>query len=89
MKVVTERTLSAHQRAGRDGGEMAFADGAKPCPFCGHAPAIELWPGGGPQKRMISCSNEDCKVQPRTTGETRREALDNWNERYNSEGREG
>jgi Restriction alleviation protein Lar len=52
---------------------------AKQCPFCGSQPTIEPWHGGGPQKRMVACDNDDCPVGPMTTGETKRLALKKWN----------
>lgn len=54
---------------------------ALPCPFCGVLPSIEAWHGGGPEKQMIGCPNLDCDVSPQVTGETRTEALENWNRR--------
>lgn len=55
----------------------------KPCPFCGGAAEIEFWHGGKPSKRMVSCSNgnETCEVAPQVTGETKREAIEKWNQR--------
>lgn len=53
---------------------------ALPCPFCGGPAEIQLWHGGGPQKRLISCS-DDCAVAPSVTGETRKVALTLWNTR--------
>jgi hypothetical protein len=54
---------------------------ARCCPFCGGKAQIEPWPGGGPRKRLVRCSNEDCLVQPGVTGTTRKSALENWNRR--------
>lgn len=51
------------------------------CPFCGASPQIEFWHGGGPQKRMISCSGDDCPINPMTTGETKRAAIARWERR--------
>ncbi len=53
----------------------------KPCPFCAWHAAMSPWHGGGPDKRMISCANEDCHVAPSVTGESPQEAADRWNER--------
>ena len=52
-----------------------------PCPFCGAAPTIEPWHGGGPRKQLVSCSNEDCRVRPQVTGETAKRARLYWNTR--------
>ncbi len=54
---------------------------ALPCPFCGSPAEIEYWHGGAPTKRLLSCSNPDCWVDPSVTGETRQEAIDRWNAR--------
>lgn len=51
------------------------------CPFCGASPEIEFWHGGGPQKRLISCSNVDCDICPSVTGETERSAIAKWERR--------
>jgi hypothetical protein len=53
------------------------------CPFCGSPAEIEFWHGGRPTKRMIGCSHrhDTCDVGPSVTGETRAEALANWNRR--------
>ena len=56
-------------------------DKALPCPFCGCQPEIEHWHGGGPDKRMIWCVNEDCAVEPSVAGETYGLALAAWNTR--------
>lgn len=53
----------------------------KSCPFCGAPAEIEYWHGGGPNKRLIRCSNELCDVSPATTGETKAEAIRNWERR--------
>ena len=54
---------------------------AKSCPWCGTQPTIQSWHGGRPTKKFIGCEGEDCVVTPQVTGETRREALANWNTR--------
>jgi len=51
------------------------------CPFCGASPEIKFWHGGGPQKRMIGCSGDDCDVYPFVTGETLRSAIAKWERR--------
>jgi hypothetical protein len=51
------------------------------CPFCGVSPEIQYWHGGGPNKRMISCSGDECDVRPAVTGETEREAIERWERR--------
>lgn len=53
----------------------------KDCPFCGASPEIQFWHGGGPQKRMISCSNAECEVCPSVTGENERAAIQKWERR--------
>lgn len=54
---------------------------AKTCPWCNAAAEIEPWHGGGPEKRLVSCSDESCEVSPAVTGETEDEALEKWNDR--------
>lgn len=51
------------------------------CPFCGAPPQIEFWHGGEPQKRLISCSGDDCEISPSVTGETLRSAIVKWERR--------
>lgn len=41
---------------------IVMGDDALPCPFCGEQPSIPFWHGGGPQKRMIECS--ECVISP-------------------------
>lgn len=64
-----------------------------PCPFCGGKPNIEPWHGGKPTKMMISCpgvyansimghgEEVTCETAPMVTGETKKEAIKNWNTR--------
>lgn len=53
----------------------------KPCPFCGADAAVGYWHGGGTQKTIIHCTNDDCSVAPGVTGSTPSIALDKWNTR--------
>jgi len=53
----------------------------KPCPFCGGTPDIIFCHGGGPNKRLVFCVNDDCKVRPEVVGSTRARALKAWNTR--------
>jgi hypothetical protein len=57
-------------------------DICEPCPFCGEDPFIEPWHGGGKGKRLISCINELCHVQPMVSGGSRTTALKRWNVRF-------
>lgn len=54
---------------------------AFPCPFCGAPAEIEPWHGGGPRKRLVSCSNVQCPVHPQVAGSTEKRALASWNTR--------
>lgn len=65
-----------------------MSEQAKFCPFCGATgDLIEItpWHGGGPDKHMVSCINDDCEVQPQVTGETKASAVAAWNKRAESE----
>lgn len=53
----------------------------KDCPFCGAPPEIRHPHGGGLNKRLISCSNANCEVNPRVTGENERAAIAKWERR--------
>jgi hypothetical protein len=53
----------------------------KGCPWCGEKPFIQKWHGGRKTKRLVSCENDDCPVQPMITGETKKEAIELWNDR--------
>ena len=61
--------------------EPSIRHDLKCCPFCGATPEIQFWPGGGPNKRLISCPGTKCDVQPMVTGETEREAVERWEHR--------
>lgn len=72
--------------------EPKIEPAAKPCPFCGAPAKIQYWHGGGPAKRLISCSGQHdtlfrgtrpitCHVGPGVTGATRAQALRRWNMR--------
>lgn len=52
-----------------------------PCPFCGGTPLCESWHGGKPTKRRVGCDNDECRILPSVTGETRQEAKRYWNTR--------
>jgi hypothetical protein len=52
-----------------------------PCPFCGGQAHMEPWHGGGPNKRMISCIEDNCMVNPQVTGSNSRLAARSWNTR--------
>lgn len=72
---------SAASAARRKRAEPVVEYYALGCPFCGHTPTIEPWHGGGPMKRMISCSNDACPVAPQVAGSTRLRAIAAWNTR--------
>ena len=55
------------------------SDRALGCPFCGCAPMIVKWHGGGPRKRMIMCRSDECFVQPSVIGGNEKVALSRWN----------
>lgn len=57
------------------------SDKALPCPFCGQAPILVPWHGGGPRKRNLMCRNDVCPVEPSVCGETETKALRAWNTR--------
>lgn len=52
-----------------------------PCPFCGMAPTVQKWHGGGPLKTAVICEDEDCCVNPMVTAPTRYRAIERWNTR--------
>jgi hypothetical protein len=52
-----------------------------PCPFCGGSATIQPWHGGRKTKMLVQCAGEDCFASPAVTGETRKEAVQRWNER--------
>lgn len=53
-----------------------------PCPFCGAAPVMEYWHGGGSMKRIVSCQNDSgCEVLPNVTGQSPEKAAAAWNRR--------
>lgn len=51
------------------------------CPFCGKAPVLVPWHGGGPKKRNLMCRSEDCFVGPSVCGSTEAQAIERWNMR--------
>lgn len=55
-----------------------------PCPFCGAAPTIEYWHGGGPKKTAVHCDDESCSASPMVTGGTTQVAVRRWNTRGNN-----
>lgn len=62
-----------------------------PCPFCGAAPNMQPYHGGGPQKRIVECVNDGdadglnwCAVQPSVCGSTPSRAAEVWNRRAGS-----
>jgi restriction alleviation protein Lar len=65
-----------HNWAGAYRSEKALA-----CPFCGYAPMLVRWHGGGPRKRMIMCRCDEYPVCPQISGNTEQQALDKWNTR--------
>lgn len=67
-------------RTGKLNREPTIEPAALPCPFCGGPANIQHWHGGRPTKRMIACA-DDCAVAPMVTGETKAEALNEWNTR--------
>ena len=61
---------------------MSDSQKLKPCPFCGNeSPTIEPWHGGKPTKKFVECGSPGCEVNPQVTGETKKEAIGNWNTR--------
>jgi hypothetical protein len=51
------------------------------CPFCGNAPMIVPWHGGGPRKRMIMCRDDECAIGPMHADSTEARAVAAWNRR--------
>lgn len=51
------------------------------CPFCGSLPTMHPWHGGGPNKRLIHCFDDICRVRPSVTGSTGKNAAAKWNAR--------
>lgn len=52
------------------------------CPFCGCAPVVEPWHGGGPRKHAVTCDNGECPASPGVTGATKAAAIRTWNTRH-------
>jgi hypothetical protein len=50
-----------------------------PCPFCGQAPEVVPWHGGGPRKTSVHCDNDTCVATPGVIGPTRAGAIRRWN----------
>jgi len=53
----------------------------KKCPFCGAAPRMVNWHGGGPAKVAILCRDDYCDASPMVTGHTPAVAAQRWNAR--------
>lgn len=77
----TAKRSASKARTKKDDREPVPCPECLPCPFCGSTPTIQLWHGGGPQKRMIMCEGEDCGHDPSITGPTKRTAIALWNRR--------
>lgn len=64
-------------------------DALKSCPFCGGEPTIESWDGCRQTTKLISCpgitdssiSGKTCAASPMVVGDTKKEAIENWNTR--------
>lgn len=65
--------------------EPVLCEEAMPCPFCGAKPFIQPWHGGGAQKKMLDCQNENCHVGPTVTGANRQMTVKRWNTRVTAE----
>ena len=53
----------------------------KPCPWCGKKPTVWRDTVFGGENWRVECENEKCHVNPCALGDTRAEAIANWDTR--------